>query len=171
MRNGPRGGGRSSGMSPILMAALGLLAYKAVKGFGNAPQPAPRPRGSDQPDTPAASDGLGGLMQSLGLGGAAAAGGGLGGILSGGLGDLVKQFQNAGKGEVADSWVGTGQNKTIPPTDLSEVLTPEQLEFLMQKTGLDREELLAGLSQELPEVVDKLTPQGRLPSPQDLDRA
>lgn len=176
MRNGPRGGGgfgggRSSGMSPILLAALGLLAYKAVKGFNSAPPPAQRSQGSSPPDAPATSDGLGGLLQSLGLGSAAAAGGGLGGILSGGLGDLIKQFQSAGKGEVAESWVGTGQNKMIPPTDLAEVLTPEQTEFLMQKTGLSREELLAGLSQELPEVVDKLTPQGRLPAPQDFDRA
>ena len=176
MRNGPRGGGgfgsgRSGGMSPILLAALGLLAYKAVKGFNNTPQPAQRPQGNTPPGAPAASDGLGGLLQSLGLGATAAGGGGLGGILSGGLGDLVKQFQNAGKGELADSWVGTGQNRTIPPTDLAQVLTPEQLDFLTQKTGLGREELLAGLSQQLPEVVDKLTPQGRLPSPQEIDRA
>lgn len=172
MRNGPRGGGRSSssGMSPIILAALGLLAYKAVKGFGNSSQPAQQPQGRLPPDAPSQSDGLGGLLQSLGLGGTAAAGGGLGGILSGGLGDLVKQFQTAGKGDAADSWVGTGANKTIPPADLAEVLTPEQTEFLMQKTGLSREDLLAGLSQELPEVVDKLTPQGRLPAPQDFDR-
>ncbi len=176
MRNGPRGGGggRGGGLSPIVLAALGLLAYKAVKGFGNAPQPAQQPQGSRPPEAPPASDGFGGLLQSLGLGGAAAAGssgGGLGGVLSGGPGDLVKQFQAAGKGEVADSWVGTGQNATIPPTDLAQVLTPEQIEFLTQKTGLDREELLAGLSQQLPEVVDKPTPQGRLPSPQEIDRA
>jgi uncharacterized protein YidB (DUF937 family) len=177
MRNGPRGGGgfgggRSSGMSPILLAALGLLAYKAVKSFNNTPQPTQNPQSSSPPGAPAASGGLGGILQSLGLGGAAAAGsGGLGGILSGGLGDLVKQFQTAGKGELADSWVGTGQNRTIPPTDLAEVLTPEQIDFLTQKTGLGREELLAGLSQQLPEVVDKLTPQGRLPSPQEIDRA
>ena len=174
MRNGPRGGdgsGRGSGMSPIILAALGLLAYKAVKSFSNAPQPAQHPQGGSPPGTPAAGGGLGGILQSLGLGGAAAAGsGGLGGILSGGLGDLVKQFQNAGKGEMADSWVGTGQNKTIPPTDLAEVLTPEQIDFLTAKTGLGREELLAGLSQQLPEVVDQLTPQGRLPSPQEFDR-
>ena len=173
MRNGPRGGGggRSSGMSPIILAALGLLAYKAVKSFNNAPQPAQHPQGGSQPGAPAAGGGLGSILQSLGLGGAAAAGsGGLGGILSGGLGDLVKQFQNAGKGEMADSWVGTGQNKAIPPTDLAEVLTPEQIEFLTAKTGLSREELLAGLSQQLPEVVDRLTPQGRLPSPQEFDR-
>lgn len=174
MRNGPRGGlggGRSGGMSPIILAALGLLAYKAVKSFNSAPQPAERSQGSPRPDAPAQSDGLGGLLQSLGLGGAAAAGGGLGGILSGGLGDLVKQFQTAGKGETAESWVSSGANKTIPPADLAEVLTPEQMDFLMQKTGLSREELLAGLSQELPDVVDRLTPQGRLPSPQDFDRA
>ncbi|HTE82890.1 MAG TPA: YidB family protein [Reyranella sp.] len=176
MRNGPRGGdggGRSSGMSPIILAALGLLAYKAVKSFNTAPQPAQHPQGGSQPGAPAAGGGLGGLVQSLGLGGgggAAAGSGGLGGILSGGLGDLVKQFQNAGKGEMADSWVGTGQNKTIPPADLAEVLTPEQIDFLTAKTGLSREELLAGLSQQLPEVVDQLTPQGRLPSPQELDR-
>ena len=175
MRNGPRGGGfgggRSSGMSPILLAALGLLAYKAVKNFNGA-SPAQQPPGGSQSGAPAASSGLGGILQSLGLGSSAAAGsGGLGGILSGGLGDLVKQFQNAGKGEMADSWVSTGQNKTIPPTDLAKVLTPEQLDFLTAKTGLNREELLEGLSQQLPEVVDKLTPQGRLPSPQEIDRA
>ncbi|WP_428659094.1 YidB family protein [Reyranella sp.] len=174
MRNGPRGGGGrgGGGMSPIILAALGLLAYKAVKSFNNAPQPAQHPQGNLPPGAPAAGDGLGGLLQSLGLGGASAAGsGGLGGILSGGLGDLIKQFQNSGKGELAESWVGTGQNRTIPPADLAQVLTPEQLDFLTQKTGLGREELLAGLSQQLPEVVDKLTPQGRLPSPQEIDRA
>jgi uncharacterized protein YidB (DUF937 family) len=176
MANGPRGArggfgggmGRGGGMSPIVMAALGLLAYKAVKGMGNSsPQRA-------QPDaiapTAGASGGLGDMLRNLGLSGAAT-GGGLGGILSGGLGDLVKQFQNAGKGEVADSWVGTGDNKTIPPADLSKVLTQEQIAFLTERTGLSREELLEGLSQQLPEVVDKMTPQGRLPSPQDIDRA
>jgi uncharacterized protein YidB (DUF937 family) len=175
MRNGPRGAsgsGGGSGMSPIILAALGLLAYKAVKSFNSEPSPAQRPQGSTPPEAPAASDGLGGLLQSLGLGGAASAGsGGLGGILSGGLGDLVRQFQNAGKGDTAESWVGTGQNRTIPPTDLAEVLTPEQIAFLTEKTGLGRDELLAGLSRQLPEVVDRLTPQGRLPSPQEIDRA
>jgi uncharacterized protein YidB (DUF937 family) len=169
MSNGPRGGGRGGfgmggGMSPIVIAALGLLAYKAVKGFGNAQPQANNP--SAQP----ASGGLGGILQSLGLGGAATGSGGLGGVLSGGLGDLVRQFQNSGKGDVAASWVSTGQNKTIPPTDLAQVLTPDQMEFLMAKTGLGREELLAGLSQQLPEVVDKLTPEGRIPSAHELNQ-
>jgi len=175
MKNGPRGGAggsRSSGgggMSPILMAALGLLAYKAIKGFGDSQSPSQPQRDANQASAPD-EGGLGGLLQSLGLGGAAAAGGGLGGILSGGLGDLITQFQTAGKGDEADSWVGTGQNRAIPPADLARVLTPEQLEFLMERTGLSRQDLLAGLSQELPDVVNELTPQGRLPSPQDLNR-
>jgi uncharacterized protein YidB (DUF937 family) len=172
MRNGPRGGGGfGSGLSPIAMAALGLLAYKAVKSFNSAPPSAQHAQNGSQPGASAASGGLGGLLQSLGLGAAATTGsGGLGSILSGGLGDLIKQFQNAGKGELADSWVGTGQNQTIPPGDLAQVLTPEQIEFLTAKTGLSREELLAGLSHQLPAVVDQLTPQGRIPSPQELER-
>jgi uncharacterized protein YidB (DUF937 family) len=151
------------------MAALGLLAYKAVKGMANT-SPSQPPSGAANAPNPGQAGGLGGILHNLGLGGAAASGG-LGGILSGGLGDLVKQFQGAGKGELADSWVSTGDNKTIAPTDLSTVLTPEQIAFLSERTGLNREELLQGLSQHLPEVVDKLTPQGRLPSPQDIERA
>lgn len=161
MRNGPRGAGGGGGMSPITMALLGLLAYKAVKGFtGNSP------RAGSGMATP--GGGLGDLLKG-GLGGAGL--GGLGGILSGGLGDLVKQFQDAGKGDVADSWVSTGQNKTIAPADLSQVLTPEQIEFLTERTGMSREELLAGLSEQLPQAVDELTPQGRLPAADDIKRA
>jgi uncharacterized protein YidB (DUF937 family) len=161
MRNGPRGfGGGGGGMSPITMALLGLLAYKAVKGFsGNTPK-----AGSGMA---APGGGLGDLLRG-GLTGAGA--GGLGSILTGGLGDLLKQFQGAGKGEVAESWVGTGQNKPIGPTDLDKVLTAEQIEFLTERTGLSREELLAGLAEQLPKTVDELTPQGRLPSPSDIDR-
>jgi len=167
MSNGPRGAfGRSHGMSPIVMAALGLLAYKAVKGMGQTQAPpasagAPRPGG-----------GLSDILGSLGLGGAAAAGGpGLGGVLSGGLDDLVRQFQTAGKGDVADSWISSGGNKQIAPHELEKVLTPDQIAFLTEKTGMSREELLAGLSQQLPQVVDTLTPQGRIPHPDELNRA
>ena len=175
MQNGPRGnlglGGGRGGMSPITMALMGLLAYKAVKGFGGSGAPA----GSG----PSASGGgiFGGLGDLLRGGGAgssmagALGAGGLGGLLSGGLGDLVKQFQGAGKGDVANSWVGTGQNQTIDPADLSKVLTPEQLDFLASHTGLSHQELLAGLSEHLPKAVDHLTPQGRIPTPDEMNRA
>ncbi len=163
MQNGPRGGrSAGGGMSPITMALLGLLAYKAVKGFGGSTAPA------GGPSAPAPGGGLGDLFKGGGLAGLGA--GGLGGLLSGGLGDLIKQFQGAGKAEVADSWVSTGQNKTIEPGDLGQVLTQQQIDFLTTRTGLSKEELLAGLSQQLPAVVDKLTPDGRLPTAEELSR-
>lgn len=170
MQNGPRGGrSTGGGMSPITMALLGLLAYKAVKGFSSSTAPA------GGPNAPAPSGGLGDLFKG-GPGGGLAGGlaglgaGGLGGLLSGGLGDLLKQFQGAGKSEVANSWVSTGQNKTIEPTDLDDVLTQQQIDFLTTRTGLSKEELLAGLSQQLPAVIDKLTPEGRLPTAEEISR-
>jgi uncharacterized protein YidB (DUF937 family) len=167
MQNGPRGnrGLGGGGMSPITMALLGLLAYKAVKSFrGDPAQQGTAPRG-------AGGGGLGDLFKGLGGGSGMAAGaGGLGGLLTGGLGDLLKQFQGAGKGDVAKSWVGTGQNEPITPTDLGKVMTPEQTDFLMARTGLSREELLAGLSEQLPKAVDHLTPEGRLPTPEEMNR-
>jgi uncharacterized protein YidB (DUF937 family) len=50
------------------------------------------------------------------------------------------------------------------------VLTPEQIEFLTERTGLSRQELLAGLAEQLPKAVDSLTPEGRIPAPQDMNR-
>lgn len=174
MSNGPGGGlagslggGGRGGMSPIVMAALGLLAYKAVKGMRAPQQPAGQP--SAPPSRSSGS--LGDILGSLGLGGAAAgSGAGLGGILSGGLGDLVRQFQAAGHGDTANSWISAGENKPIAPQDLEKVLTPEQIDFLTQKTGMGRSELLNGLSQQLPQMVDRLTPQGRMPAPHEMEQ-
>ncbi len=174
MQNGPRGNlglsgaGGGSGMSPITMALMGLLAYKAVKSFGST-----IPAGS-APSAPGGGifGGLGDLLRGGGgssMGGALGASG-LGGVLSGGLGDLLKQFQGAGKGDVANSWVGTGQNQPVTPADLSKVLTPEQLDFLATHTGLSHEELLAGLSEHLPKAIDHLTPDGRMPTPDEMNR-
>ncbi|HLG47750.1 MAG TPA: YidB family protein [Reyranella sp.] len=168
MSNSPGGGssGGHRGMSPLVMAALGLLAYKAVKGMGTQQQ-----QPSAQPSaTPPPSGSLGDILGSLGLGSGAATGSGLGGILSSGLGDLVRQFQAAGHGDTANSWVASGENKPIAPKDLENVLTPEQIDFLMQKTGMTRTELLSGLSQKLPQVVDGLTPQGRIPAPHEIEQ-
>jgi uncharacterized protein YidB (DUF937 family) len=176
MQNGPGGSrglggmGGGGGMSPIKMALLGLLAYKAVKGFGGSTAPA----GSPPPSLGGgAFGGLGDLFRGgagSSMGGALGAGG-LGGLLSGGLGDLMKQFQAAGKGDVANSWVGTGQNQPITPSDLNTVLTPEQIDFLATRTGLSHEELLAGLSEHLPKAVDHLTPDGRQPTSEEISRA
>ncbi len=73
MRNGPRGGGRSGGgMSPITMALLGLLAYKAVKGFStssSSSQPSSSaPQGAAKPGETSSGGGLGEILNSLGMG-------------------------------------------------------------------------------------------------------
>jgi uncharacterized protein YidB (DUF937 family) len=187
MQNGPRGqqapgSGTSStgagGMSPMTMALLGLLAYKALKSFGGA-QPSPAPGGGNPSVKPGGtmgagmpggvgSGGLGDLLKG-GLGGVLA-GGAAGSILSGGLGDLLKQFQQAGHGDVAGSWVGSGPNKAITPNDLSKALGSDQITGLMSQTGLSRDELLDGFSQHLPAVIDQLTPHGRVPTEQEMSR-
>jgi uncharacterized protein YidB (DUF937 family) len=196
MQNGPRGvpgdqgSGQSSGsrggMSPITMALLGLLAYKAIKSFAgtsSASSPAANPADDAMPSGGGSYPGLGmdeilgdrrGSAQAAGgPGGGLLAGlgaGGLGGLLSGGLGDLLEQFQRAGKGDAAQSWIGIGRNRPIAPHELSQVLTPEQIDFLTRRTGLSRDTLLAGLSEQLPDVVDQLTPQGRLPTADEMTR-
>jgi uncharacterized protein YidB (DUF937 family) len=172
MQNGPRGpsdpNAQSSGMSPMTMAILGLLAWKAVKHLtagsdqpSAAPAaPAPTPAGS------AMGGGLGDLLKgNLGgiLGGAAA-----GSVISGGLGDLLKQLQQNGHGETASSWVSPGPNKQIAPNDLAGALGADQINGLMSQTGLSREDLLSGLSRQLPGVIDHLTPDGRVPTESEL---
>ena len=173
MQNGPRGQRDPSargGMSPITMAVLGLLAYKAVKSFGGS-QPSQAGAGPGAGSSPGASrapGGLGGLL-SGGLGGLLA-GGAAGSILSGGLADLVKQFQQNGHGDVVKTWVGPGANKQIARNDLANALGAERIDALTAETGMSKDELLAGLSRELPEAVDELTPEGRLPTEQEASR-
>jgi uncharacterized protein YidB (DUF937 family) len=177
MQQGPRGpSGPSSsssggGMSPMTMAILALLAWKAVKHFGGsqpgaAPSPAPAP---SPKSINAGMPGGGGLSDVLkgGLGGLLA-GGAAGSILSGGLGDVLKQLQDGGQGDAANSWVGKGQNKPISPGDLANALGADQINSIASQAGLSRDDLLKGLSQYLPDVIDHLTPDGRLPNANEL---
>jgi uncharacterized protein YidB (DUF937 family) len=187
MQNGPRGPSTpsseksSGGMSPMTMALLGLLAWKAFKHLtagqpGTAPQTSPTPKHLPPPVNAGAGGGLGGALGgSGGLGdllkgglGGLLAGGAAGSVLSGGLGDLLNQLQHGGQGETANSWVGKGENKAIAPDDLAKALGADQIESLSAQSGLSRDELLSGLSQYLPKVVDHLTPEGRLPTESEL---
>ncbi|OSI57102.1 hypothetical protein BSZ15_14635 [Bradyrhizobium canariense] len=180
MQNGPRGpstpssqSSSSGGMSPMTMALLGLLAWKAFKHMsgnqsGSAPQPSPAPPPPHLPPpvNAGAGGGLGDLLKG-GLGGLLA-GGAAGSVLSGGLGDLLNQLQHSGHGDTANTWVGKGENKAIAPGDLANALGADQIESLSAQSGLSRDELLSGLSQYLPQVVDHLTPDGRLPTEQEI---
>jgi uncharacterized protein YidB (DUF937 family) len=158
-------------MSPLTMAVLGLLAYKAVKSFTSQPGAAPAAPSAPGSSQSAGSGGggLGDLLKN-GLGGLLA-GGAAGSVLSGGLNDLLKQFQQSGHGDVAKTWVATGPNKAISSDDLAKALGGDQINTLMAHTGLSRQDLLAGLSQYLPEAVNQLTPDGRLPTEQELSRS
>ncbi len=157
------GGSRSGGgMSPLTMGLLGLLAYRTFNGKGRLADMLGRtPDDRANGNTPTTGGGwLDGLMR----------GGAAGGVLSGGLGDLIKSLQQGGQGDKADSWVARGPNNPIAPPDLAKALGPEKIDWLMRETGMSRDELLAGLSRELPETIDKLTPEGRLPSEQEAER-
>jgi uncharacterized protein YidB (DUF937 family) len=96
------------------------------------------------------------------------AGGAAGSVISGGLGDLLKQLQQSGQSETANSWVGPGANKPISPDDLGRALGADQINALASQSGLSREDLLAGLSRQLPQIIDHLTPDGRLPTEGEL---
>jgi uncharacterized protein YidB (DUF937 family) len=200
MQNGP-GGARQpapaggGGMSPMMMALLGLLAYKAVKGGGlgnilggggaSSPSPGQVPGGTR---ADASGGGLGDILGGLGgmLSGATAGqsvpgglgsilggllgGGAAGSVLNGGLRNLIGDMEEKGQGDVAQSWVGRGENRSIAPNDLANALGADTIDTLSNQTGMPRDQLLSGLSQHLPELVDQLTPEGRLPSDHEASR-
>ena len=93
--------------------------------------------------------------------------GGDGGLI-GGLGDLVSKFEKAGQGGAIGSWIGTGQNQPIQPGQLGQTLGQTTISDLARAAGVSEQDLLAGLAQALPGVIDKLTPRGRLPTAEEL---
>ena len=82
---------------------------------------------------------------------------------SGGLGGFVQQFASKGLGDVAQSWVSTGKNLPISPEQLKSVLGSDVVKGLASKVGMDSNALTSQLSNLLPQVVDKLTPDGKIP--------
>ena len=142
-----RRSGGGPDMSQVVMAlmpvVLGMLANRGGRG-GSA---APMDRGS--------SGGLGDLLEQA-LGGGGGAGGG-------GLGGLLEQLQRTGFREQADSWVSRGANKPISPGAISDIFGKEGLEAISRRAGLNPDEASRGLSELLPEVVDRMTPDGEVP--------
>ena len=81
----------------------------------------------------------------------------------GGLGGLVKKFESAGLGKVFQSWVGRGENLPVQPDQMQQALGESTVSKLCQKLGMNPTDMLHHLSQLFPQVVDKMTPQGKLP--------
>ncbi len=147
-----------------------LLALLAVAGYQNRDKlgeilgsitgqgsPDAMPGANQRAPASQSSGGLGGLLGGL------FGGGGLGG-LSGGLGDLINSMSQNGHAGAADTWVQKGPNADLNPGQLEQALGSDTIDELAAKTGLSREELLSRLQSVLPTAVDKLTPQGRLPT-------
>jgi uncharacterized protein YidB (DUF937 family) len=131
--------------TPIALAAGALLLHHFFGGGSAAPAPAPA-----APLPPAAAPGGGGFLD--------------GGGLLGGLSGLVNKLSAAGAGPQVNSWVGAGQNQPIDPTHLGQALGPDVLSQLSARTGLTQQQLIQQLSQVLPQLVNNLTPNGRLPT-------
>jgi uncharacterized protein YidB (DUF937 family) len=116
-------------------------------------------------------DDLGKMLGSLGGGTAGSGGSGdiagaLGGLLGGegGLEGLVGQLQAGGLGDQVQSWVGTGPNQPVDPDQLASALGPDKVNQLASQTGIDVGSLLPMLAAMLPQIINALTPDGRVPS-------
>lgn len=163
------GGGMGSIMMALLPVVLAMLANRG----GGAQQAGMNPGGGGLGDIlgqvlgggaprGGGGGGMGDILgQILGGGGGGGAGAGMGG-----LGGLLEQFQRAGYGEQASSWVGTGQNQPIPSDVIGQIFGQDGLAAIARQAGVSEQDASAGLSQLLPEVVDRVTPNGQVP---DLD--
>ncbi len=112
---------------------------------------------------------LGGVLSSIlggGQGGVSGqmGGGQMGGPMAGGLGGLLSQFQQAGLGNIAQSWVGGGDNHPVSPEQLQNVFGQERVQDMANQAGMDQGDFLSQLSQHLPRAVDGMTPGGQLPA-------
>lgn len=129
---------------PLLLGLGALLVGRMLSGTS-----APRPQG-----------------QEPGAGAAAPDGG-----LVGGIGGLLEKLQNAGHSDLANSWVGPGQNLPIEPGQLRSALGQRAVSDAAQQAGVTEQDLLSQLAKSLPQFVDKLTPNGRIPSLQEIAAA
>lgn len=142
-------------MSPITLALMGVLAYRTMNGKGRLADMMGGTGGATTSES-----GLGGLL-SGGLGG---------GMLANGLQDILAHFGANGHGDKAQSWVSSGANQTIEPNEVEQALGEDRVQWLMQQTGMSKTDLLAGLSRELPRTVDKLSPDGRIPTAEEATK-
>lgn len=82
---------------------------------------------------------------------------------TGGLSGLAQIFKDKGLGNVISSWVSTGKNLPVSPDQIKNVLGPDQIQQISDNVGVSQEEASKGLASLLPEIIDKLTPEGKVP--------
>ena len=130
-------------LGKLALAMLGVLAYQNREKIGDMIRGA----GDRNPNDP-----QGGILDQLSKGVSGTA-----------LGDILDRFRGAGAGSKVDSWVGTGPNDPIQPSDVEAAIDEDTLTSLSMQTGLSREELLNRITRDLPEAVNKMTPSGEMP--------
>ena len=86
----------------------------------------------------------------------------------GGIDGLQQKFAQAGLGDVADSWIGTGSNKSVSPDQVKDALGQQQVAQIANEAGVSTDDAAAGLSKVLPDAVDNVTPSGQVPSTGDV---
>ncbi len=145
---GRGGGGR--GRSPIVNAILMALATQALQHVLSR-------RRQGQGGGAAGPGGGGGLGDILG--------GALGG---GGLGGLLEQFNRRGFADQTQSWVAPGPNQPLDASQVQAALDEDDIAQLSEETGLPRDELLREFARVLPGAIDDLTPDGRVPTDEEL---
>jgi uncharacterized protein YidB (DUF937 family) len=82
---------------------------------------------------------------------------------SGGLNGFIQQFSSKGLGDLVSSWVGTGKNLPISAEQIQHVLGSDTVKNIASKMGIDPNSAASQLSNLLPQVIDKLTPNGKVP--------
>ncbi|MCE1241642.1 YidB family protein [Oryzomicrobium sp.] len=87
---------------------------------------------------------------------------------SGGLRGLIGAFEQQGLGDIVSSWIGTGQNQPVSAEQVQSALGSEQVDAIAQKLGVTSQEASGHLAELLPQIVDKLTPNGTVPEGGDL---
>ena len=154
---------------PSLLALLGLVAVAGYQNrdklremIGDAQRGGPERRRIQSE-----SAGSGGLLEEIGQ---IFGSGDAGRNVSESLRDLVDRFRATGQGAKADSWVSTDANRELQPEELERAIGPDTIDELSQKTGLSRAEIVKRLTAAIPETVDRLTPDGRLPSETEAQR-
>ena len=133
--------------TPIAVAA-GALILGRLFGGSSAPAPgqaAPAPPTSIPTNVPAGS-------------------------LLGGLSDLIGKLTAGGVAPQVNSWVGPGANQPVQPGQLGGALGPNVLNELSQRTGMSQQELLNQLAAVLPQLINHLTPNGRVPTLAELEK-
>ena len=86
-----------------------------------------------------------------------------GGGSAGGVQGLVEKFQAGGLGDIASSWVGTGDNKDVSPEQVRSALGDDEVQRVADEAGVSKDEAASGLAALLPAIVDKVTPDGMVP--------